>query len=91
MSDAERDRLIRETHANMAVVVSHTNDLRDAVFGANGSAGLKADVQRIDLQQQQCPARLSATEGHRFNVRSLKVAWAGVLVALAGVLVAILK
>lgn len=90
MSETDRDRMLREIHANVAVVASQVHDHHETLYG-NGRPGLKADVQRLDLQQEQCPARLAATEGYRFNVRSLKVAWAGVLVALAGVLVAILK
>jgi len=85
MSDADRDRMLTEIHATLAVVASRVSDHHETLYG-NGHAGLKADVQRMDLEQQHCPARTA----YAVDSKQLRAAWAGVLVGAGGVAIAVM-
>ena len=76
MGNAEQDALLRQIAADLAVVAANVRDHHATLYG-NGHPGLRADVQRLDIQQQTCPARLAAGTD-RLNLRAV---WWGVALA----------
>jgi len=84
MSDAERDRMLREIHADVRVMATRVEEHHVTMYG-NGHPGLKADVQRIDQHQAECPARAAYTIEGRSLIQQIRGNW----LALAALAVAI--
>ena len=84
MSDAERDRMLREIHADVRVMATRVEEHHVTLYG-NGKPGLKADVQRIDQHQAECPARAAYTIEGRGLIQQIRSNW----LALAALIVAV--
>jgi hypothetical protein len=89
MSDAERDRMLREIHADVRVMATRVEEHHITLYG-NGKPGLKADVQRIDQHQDECPARLAYSLQGRGLIQQIRGNWLA-LVALAVAVWSVLK
>ena len=76
MTNAERDKMIRETHTAVTLVVSKVGDLAQTVYG-NGQPGLKDRVKSLEVKQDECPARIA----HQRDNKMFVVAVCSMLVA----------
>ena len=73
MTNPERDKLIRETHEAVTVLVS-TVKRHDKTLYGNGQPGLCKDFTKVQTAQLECPARKS-------NQPATKIALGAMIIA----------
>jgi hypothetical protein len=77
MTNPERDKLIRETHEAVTVLVA-TVKRHDKTLYGNGQPGLCKDFTEVQTAQRECPAR-------KANQPATKIALGAMILAGIGV------
>jgi len=85
MENDARDKLLLEMNAKLDTVCSRVNDHHGTLYG-NGQPGLSAELQRVAVQQQDCPARLRALKDNRMFL----VAFGAVAISFASFIYVVL-
>lgn len=75
MTNPERDKLIRETHEAVTVLVATVKRHDKALYG-NGQPGLCKDFTKVQTAQLECPARKS-------NQPATKIAFGAMIIAVS--------
>jgi len=85
MNNVARDKLIRETHTNVAVIAAAVGKQEKSIDSLeDASRDLEADMREVQTVQRDCPARAARRPS---NV----IALASVILALAAFLFTVLR